>query len=163
MSTLGHLVTAVNCAGSPWLRFAAMELGQTELEGRKQNERVLDYQKAVGNPAREEVAWCSAFANWCMLHAGVHGTGMPNARSWLSWGEALKAPEYGCVTVFSRPPEAWQGHVAFYIGSKPGSIAVLGGNQSSPGSPDGVCIKDYPQSRLLGYRWPIGFARARKA
>lgn len=137
----------------PWMRYALQEYGQREVAGKKQNNRrILMYHATVGNAQEDEVPWCSAFANWCMKRAGIHGSGRANARSWLSWGKlCLDPPIFGCVAVFSRA-RPWQGHVAFYVGAQHGKIVVLGGNQK-----DSVCVAEYPRGRLLGYRWPVGF------
>jgi uncharacterized protein (TIGR02594 family) len=163
MTTVPTMITPLDFRPFPWMRFALQEVGVSETRSHTtSNPRILVYQYEVKNKADEDAAWCSAFANWCMTHGGQPGTGLPNARSWLNWGQpvALSSPTYGCVAVFSRPPKAWLGHVGFYVGSQPGSILVLGGNQSSPSAPSGsVCVKAYSQARLLGYRWPSAFPR----
>jgi uncharacterized protein (TIGR02594 family) len=104
MTTLASLMKPLDLNKFPWMRFAYQELGQKEVLGPTNNRRIVEYQRAAGNPADEEVAWCSAFANWCMLHGRQHGTGLPNARSWLAWGDALplRQPIVGCVTVLTR-------------------------------------------------------------
>lgn len=136
----------------PWMQFAIQEYGQKEVAGAKNNARIVLYHSVAGGAKDDETAWCSAFANWCMVQAGFQGTGRANARSWLDWGAmCLAKPVFGAVTVFSRPPKAWQGHVAFYVGENQARILVLGGNQGNR-----VCVGSYPRSRLLGYRWPAG-------
>ncbi|MBL8823753.1 MAG: TIGR02594 family protein [Planctomycetia bacterium] len=135
---------------APWMGIARDELGTKELAGAKNNNpRILEYLETVGSFKTDETAWCSAFANWVMKQAGVKGTGLANARSWLQWGYPLAHPEYGCIVVFSRGSSTWQGHVAFYIRQKGNDIIVLGGNQSNS-----VSVSRYAKSRLLGYRWP---------
>jgi uncharacterized protein (TIGR02594 family) len=146
------MATPFDFAPYPWMKFALEEYGTAGIPGARHNPRVLLYQTAAGGARTDETAWCSAFANWCMRQAGINGTGQANARSWLNWGErCLSGPVFGAVTVFSRPPIAWQGHVAFYVGQQQGKVIVLGGNQSNS-----VCVKGYPVSRVLGYRWPKG-------
>jgi uncharacterized protein (TIGR02594 family) len=143
----------------PWMRFALREIGEAEVPGKHvNNPRILQYQTAARNGPDEEIPWCSAFANWCMTHGGLQGTGLPNARSWLTWGDALPLtqPVYGCVVVFARPPKAWNGHVGFFVGEDAGWISVLGGNQASP-TGGAVSIANHARSRLLAYRWPTGF------
>lgn len=155
------MISPLDFTTFPWMRFALQEVGQAETPSRAtHNPRILQYQQEVRNALNDEVPWCSAFANWCMNHGGHRGTGLPNARSWLGWGEPLTKPTYGCVVVFSRG-KPWQGHVAFYVGTGPGQVFVLGGNQSSPAAPSGsVCVAGYSQSRALAYRWPAGFPHA---
>jgi uncharacterized protein (TIGR02594 family) len=158
MTTLASCIPPIGFSQFPWMRFALQEISQAEIRGPRHNPRILEYQKAGHNNGDEAVPWCSAFANWCMVHGGHQGSGLPNARSWLTWGEPLAQPIYGCVTVFTRPPRAWQGHVGFFVGADAGTIWVLGGNQR--GSSGGeVSIGAYERSRLLGFRWPTGFSR----
>lgn len=46
-------------------------------------------------------------------------------------------------------------HVSFYVGEDQGHLVLLGGNQAANSS---VCLSNYRPNRLLGYRWPPGFA-----
>lgn len=133
-----------------WLDIAMGELGQAEYPGPEANPRIVEYLKTVFQPGDDEIAWCSAFVNWCMIKAGLQGTGLPNARSWLNWGMKIKEPMVGCVTVFKRGSSSWQGHVAFYLDqSSEGLIHVLGGNQGNR-----VSMAQYLSANLLGFRWP---------
>jgi uncharacterized protein (TIGR02594 family) len=138
----------------PWMEAALSQYGQRELPGGTRNNPVIvAYLRVVGLHAPDETPWCSAFANWCMSQANIKGSGRANARSWQNWGGRLVAsPVYGCVAVFSRPPDPSHGHVAFWVGEDAGNPMLLGGNQGNA-----VSIKRYPRSRLLSYRWPIGF------
>lgn len=137
----------------PWMPIALAEAGVKEFPGSGDNPRVVEYLRStnLGAPhsSNDETAWCSGFVNWCMERAGFEGTDSAAARSWLNWGEKLDTPRRGCVVVFSRPPNSWNGHVAFYIGETPTHIKVFGGNQS-----DAVNISKYAKNRLLGYRLP---------
>lgn len=143
----------------PWYLLARKELGVKEVAGAAAHPRVLEYLATTSLPATlrasDETAWCSAFVNWCVTKAGIKGTGLANARSWLGFGEQLMQPRVGCIAVFSRDSAgAASGHVAFYVGESIDLhghhfVHVLGGNQSNS-----VCEALYPKSRLLGYRWP---------
>jgi uncharacterized protein (TIGR02594 family) len=141
---------------APWYEIALAELGVQEAPGLANNPRVQEYFGAVGLGlnAQDSVPWCSAFVNWCLERAGMHGTGKPNARSFLRWGEPLDAPIRGAICVFERPPNVWNGHVAFYASEGIGCMYVLGGNQGNR-----VCIAPYAKARLLGVRWPTGWPR----
>ena len=154
--TARTMMTPTSFAPYPWMRFALQELGQAEQPGPAQNHRILQYQLTTGHTQDEDVPWCSSFANWCMRQVGVLGTGQPNARSWLTWGDGLPttAPCYGCITIFSRPPKPWNGHVGFYVGQAGGDIWVVGGNQHN-----GVRLLRYPWTRWLGFRWPAGISQ----
>lgn len=138
----------------PWMQYVLEEYGQREVRGSGSNRRIDAYLRSVGVAAGDETAWCSAFANWCMEQANIMGTGRANARSWLNWGDScLARPTYGAVTVLWRGSrKGWQGHVAFYVGKEGSNLLLLGGNQGNA-----VSIRTYAASRLLGYRWPIGY------
>jgi uncharacterized protein (TIGR02594 family) len=157
---------AIPVSGDPaWLKLARADLGVCELPGTAANPDIMraweycDYKP----PAGDETSWCSAKACEWMERAGQPSTRAPNARSWLKWGHELKRPKPGCVAVFWRgSPSSWEGHVGLYLGpgKKPGTVQVLGGNQSNA-----VSIRDYPESQLLGLRWPTtgGNSRTIKA
>jgi uncharacterized protein (TIGR02594 family) len=136
------------------MEYAFREYGVHEIPGVGRSPRIAAYLAVCGlGDQNDETPWCSSFANWCMEQAGIPGTRLPNARSWLGWSEAnqcLAGPSWGCVTVLWRNnPASWQGHVAFYVGAQGNDIVLLGGNQS-----DAVSTAAYPRARVLGYRWP---------
>lgn len=96
----------------------------------------------------DEISWCSAFACWCNMKAGMSHPKSLVARDWLSWGDEVFEPKLGDITVFWRnDPKGWQGHVGRFIRQNGSRIWVLGGNQSNK-----VCIDDYSGGELLGYR-----------
>lgn len=132
----------------PWLAIAEGEMGVAELYGSRHNPRIVEYHQATTLKAKaDEVAWCSAFVNWCLQQLGIKGTKSAAARSWLNYGTPLAQPTYGCIAVFKRGSSAWQGHVAFYLVEDTEQVLVLGGNQS-----DKVCVTAMPRSSLLAYR-----------
>lgn len=141
----------VNWSRLEWMRAAEGEIGVAEVEGAKHNPRIIEYHRACTLKATEdEIPWCSSFANWVMLQVSIKGTRDARARSWLNWGVAIDEPIFGCIVVFSRPPNPASGHVAFYVGKATnGRIRVLGGNQSNR-----VSIASYDPGRVLGYRLP---------
>jgi uncharacterized protein (TIGR02594 family) len=132
-----------------WYKIAIQEMGQREVQG-GENPRILEYHTATTLRAKDdETPWCSAFVNWCMKQAGIQGTNLANARSWLKWGVSLIKPKQGCVVILRRgtPPS---GHVCFFDSFAPdGKIVCLGGNQS-----DKVKFSVYKTADVLGYRWP---------
>src|SRR6266404_6029877 len=137
-------VMAPDFSPYPWMQYALQEYGTKEITGKKNNPRILLYHSVAGGAKDDETAWCSAFVNWCVKQAGFEGTGRANARSWVTYGnQCLAAPVCGAITVFSRPPKAWQGHVSFYVGETGKKILVLGGNQGKK-----VCIAAYDRNRL---------------
>jgi uncharacterized protein (TIGR02594 family) len=148
--------SAAHFSYAPWLEWAYHALGERRIPGAQHNPAIVDFLRVVGSgEAGDETAWCSAFANWCMVQAGISGSGKANARSWLQWGNySLHKPVIGCVAVFWREvPTSWKGHVGFYVGETEGDVLLLGGNQSNASR---VTISTYPKARLLGYRWPAG-------
>lgn len=139
-----------------WFSVAAAELGVHEIPGVAANPRVLEYLRTCPNlpasmRASDETANCSAFVNWCLMRAGIHGTNSASARSWLNWGVKLDEPKLGCVVVLSYDvagPKA--GHVGMFTRFQSAkALHLLGANQG-----DRVCGRDYDVARVLGYRWP---------
>ena len=149
------------------VKIAAGEIGIKEIHGNQHNPRILEYQEMTGLEfGNDEVAWCSIFANWCALQAGLPQSNQPNARSWLNVGRKTSFPTPGDVVVIWREnPNSWKGHVGFFMGfSHDGnSIFILGGNQN-----DEVNIRKYDVNRVLQYRRlksteelevPVGYLR----
>lgn len=132
-----------------WLVTAIGELGVSEVRG-GENPRILEYHATTSLRATEdEVSWCSSFCNWCLSRAGIRGTGSAAARSWLSWGDELKAPRLGCIVVLSRGTNPAQGHVGFFLDSGVLGVYLVNGNVG-----DRVAVSLFQHSRVLGYRWP---------
>lgn len=135
-----------------WFEIAKGELGVQEIVGGEDNPRIIEYAACTSlHASDDETPWCSAFVNWCMKQAGIKGTGLANARSWLDWGTPIPDPVEGCVVILKRgtPPS---GHVCFfvsYMGN--GWIKCLGGNQGDPGQ---VKYSNFKMADVLGYRMP---------
>ncbi|WKZ34379.1 MAG: TIGR02594 family protein [Anaerolineales bacterium] len=142
----------------PWMAIAEAEQGISEIPGRGNNPRVLEYLRSTENLgthalSRDETPWCSAFVNWCLQQAGYEPTKNALARSWLYWGQEVETPRRGCIVIFRR--ERIYGHVGFYLGETETHIKVLGGNQHNPQTKIfEVSEKYYPKSELMGYRIP---------
>lgn len=156
-SQLSHTPTpdGARRVATPWLRVAQGELDRDVIEvpGSGHNPRILEYQKATTLSAPDdETPWCSSFVCWCLQAVGVAHTADARARSHLAWGEVLPTPRYGCLVIFSRPPNPRAGHVAFWLETTDERVRVLGGNQSNR-----VSVATFPKSRVLGYRWPKGY------
>lgn len=143
-------------SGCPWMEFAKAELAASvrEFSGSADNPRIVEYHRAttlaVSDSTNDETPWCSSFLNWCMMKAEIKRTKSALARSWLTWGDKLNTPKYGCVVVLWRDsPTSGSGHVGFFVKSQGDNIILLGGNQG-----DAVTQAPFPRSRLLSYRWP---------
>lgn len=140
-----------------WLDHARLHIGTREKAGKGSNPQIMEFFRTVGYPGIEddsETSWCAAFVG-AMLHScGYPLPPHPSrllARSYLTYGRKLEAPEPGCIVVFWRgSPNSWQGHVGFYMGEEDDYVLVLGGNQSNA-----VNISKYKKSQVLGYRWPV--------
>lgn len=134
----------------PWLTIARRELGVHETPGAQSTPRINEYLATCGAVPSDEIAWCSAFVNWCMDRAGLPHTGRLAARSWLKWGDQLASARLGAVTVLWREsPQSPKGHVGLYLREAQGQVFLLGGNQANQ-----VCVRAYTKARVLGYRWP---------
>ena len=97
------------------------------------------------------IAWCAAFMNAVLKDTGYEGTNSLMARSFLSYGTKVKAPEEGDIVVFKRGTSAESGHVAFFVGyeyiNNKKFIKALGGNQKKS-----VTMALYPIEKVLGIR-----------
>jgi len=132
------------------LEIALSQYGIREIVGDTHNGDVLKYFEEIGHSwvHDDEMAWCSAFVNWCAMKAGHEYTGKLNARSWLDIGEYVEDPFMGCIVVLWRiKPDSPYGHVGFYIREDANYIYILGGNQKNR-----VQISAYSKSHFLGYR-----------
>ena len=132
----------------PWLAIAKDEIGVHETPGPASTERIIEYNSTTTLKATsDEVPWCSAFVNWCIIQAGLEGTNSAAAVSWLKWGRKadIKNAKSGDVVIFQ-----WgngKHHVGFYVEKVGSLIKCLGGNQS-----DQVKYSWYLKLYILGIR-----------
>lgn len=135
-----------------WLEHARKQIGVTEIKGPHHNQSILEYWKQIkrGGIKDDETPWCAALLGACLEIVGIKSSRFESAKSYLTWGIGISKPLYGCVVVFGREGG---GHVGFVVGKdEQGNLLVLGGNQA-----DTVSIKAFPTSRVLAYRYPIGY------
>lgn len=113
-------------------------------------EKEIDYHVEVGDGSRSlsNMAWCAAFANWCLSKSGypVTNTGFRDRRATLGRAHGfyemdekekirnplfveLDKPIYGAIAVATyRSGHGY--HVGFAYGKEgPGNLILLGGNQ----------------------------------
>ncbi|MFO1169366.1 MAG: TIGR02594 family protein [Hyphomicrobiaceae bacterium] len=135
----------------PWLVHARTWIGLHERPGTAAEASILDFYTDAGHPGvgDDAVPWCAAFVGACLARSGVAPSGLLRARSYLDWGEVVDDGRPGAVVVLSRGASATLGHVGFLVGSEPGRVQVLGGNQD-----DQVSIAWFSRRRVLGFRWP---------
>lgn len=145
-----------------WMQIAERELGVKEKSGKAHNKRIVEYFAVSGHREikDDETAWCAAFVNFCLEKANLKGTLSLAARSFLRYGKHCE-PKPGCIMVFKRGKESWQGHVTFLKRILPdGRFLCLGGNQGNQ-------VKEtvYSKAALLDSRWPstMGTSRTVKA
>lgn len=161
--TLGELRKSPSSAVAPqavkrepiWLRRARQEIGVTEIAGKKHSKRVLSYwELSKLYFTDDETPWCAGFVGAMLEDCGIKSTRSGMARSYEKWGQPCKAVP-GAIVVFWRGSRtSGSGHVGFVTGrDQYGNLMVLGGNQG-----DAVNIKPFSPSRVVGYRWPSGFA-----
>lgn len=131
-----------------WLQIAHGELSVHEVPGAASNARILEYHAVTKLHATSDaVPWCSAFACWCMEKALGGSPKSARAFDWLTWGDKVDKPIFGCVVVLKRGEH--DGHVGFYEYETDTSIAICGGNQA-----DGVNISKFSKDRIIGLRMP---------
>lgn len=142
-----------------WLKFAETKIGQHEVKG-GENPFILECHATTSLCAKEdEIPWCSSFVNRCIIAAGLRGTNSAAAISWLEWGEGLKTPVEGCITIIRQRKKGEDkatgsssgNHVAFFKKIEDGRIFLLGGNQSDSVKVSSFGLESY---EVLGYRWP---------
>ena len=148
---MGLSVDTANGSLPPWMKIAYGEIGEKEVNGPTSNPRIIEYLRAGGSNATDDVTyWNSAFVNWVMKEYGDSGTNNLSARSWLKWGKETNPLSLGCIAVFWQTSlSSFTGHVGFYVGETSDSILLLGGNQNNS-----VSITSIAKSRLLGCRIP---------
>ena len=59
-----------------------------------------------GGIKSDEVPWCAAFGGGCLEAVGIVSSRYESAKSYLTWGQPLSAPVYGCIVVFERSERA---------------------------------------------------------
>ena len=136
-----------------WVTRARSYFGEKEIRGTKNNTRIVQLWETAKVPMKvkdDETPWCMAF--WCAINeeCGIAAVRSGWARDGLKWGTKIKEPCYGATVIFER---GTGGHIGFVVGRQGNDIVVLGGNQS-----DQVKLSVFPTSRVLGYRWPNGYA-----
>jgi uncharacterized protein (TIGR02594 family) len=144
---------------APWLIFAEHErdLKVRRNGGKESAQHILAYalETSLGKASNARYAYCSAFANWCLVRAGYKGTHNAKAESFKEWGRSTKAgkPAYGAIALIKFPTGGH--HVTFIIGKKSdGRLITLGGNQ---GEDHAVSKSSVPASWVITFRFPSDY------
>ena len=136
-------------------------VGVRELPGNQDNAFIHSFLALDGGDMHDEIAWCSAFVNYCAWLLRLPRSKSLAARSWLAVGTPVDLDQAAVgfdVVVLKRGsgspgPDVLNapGHVGFFAGlQKVGGypyVAVLGGNQS-----DSVKVSLFPAADILGVR-----------
>lgn len=124
---------------------------------------VTFFQSTTTAANNDMVAWCAAFANWCIDRAGKHGTRSASSQSFLEdnakrYFVRTDSPDAGDLVVFTcyRPgteDSYGLGHVAFLTG-KPSvdSIPTVSGNTSKDGRYSLIAEKPFSAKPQTVYR-----------
>lgn len=105
------------------------------------NPLIVEFFSATTYKANNDmVAWCAAFANWCIERSGRNGSRSAASQSFLSdQFKATSEPKPGDLAVFtcydlSTGRSLGLGHVTFFKEKLPNNfIRAVGGNQSGDG------------------------------
>jgi hypothetical protein len=142
------------------LAFARDELGvEEEPRGSNDGPRVREYLAAVHMPPG--VAWCAAFASWCVKQASaslgvpplLHGAA--GALRLLSLNPTLRIdrPEPGCLVVWDHGEG--HGHVGLVEEVTPLDLGTIEGNTDEHGGAEGYMVarrrRLLDDPRLAGY------------
>lgn len=169
-------------SGAPWMVYAKQELEKKvkEVKGKTHSKDVLKYFDTTSyDPDNDEEPWCSAFANWCVVSAGIETPNSARAidwkRAWKTKGKDLGKPAYGSIAVFwwhqteakckaencSKKnkwpdPGCTKGHVGFVVGkTSGGKLVILGGNQK-----DSVRLSAFGKGCIVAYMVPKDYVVA---
>jgi uncharacterized protein (TIGR02594 family) len=125
-------------ASAQWLAVAREEQtrGVSETSGGRNSEQIEEYFKSINSQGSGVVAWCGAFAAFCMKKSRiseVENSVTPEstlAAWWRGWGKPADDPHrIGTVVVLKEIPGQRSGHVGFLVGESDGKIQLLAGNQ----------------------------------
>jgi uncharacterized protein (TIGR02594 family) len=155
----------VDAVGAPWLDIARLEKGvKVDSRPGQHHQHILNYhQTTTFKATTDEVAWCAAFVNWCLIQANKKGCNSAAAIDWVKWGMKLEHPRVGAITIIhnkkkGKVVDASTGsssgnHVSFFISQSSSYITLFGGNQHSQVKQSTYELEKF---EVLGYRWPVG-------
>ncbi|CDP50952.1 Gp5 baseplate hub subunit and tail lysozyme [Devosia sp. DBB001] len=148
-----------------WLTAMRKYIGVAEIKGAHHNPTIIERidwadgkkdGKQLQGIKDDELPWCASFLSGVLEENGIVSARSAWARSYLNWGQKLGGPAVGAIVVFERGPQS--GHVAIVAGRDArGNIVCIGANQS-----DMVKASPFATGRVLGYRWPPGYALPKK-
>jgi uncharacterized protein (TIGR02594 family) len=119
------------------------------------NPLVVDFFSATNLKANNDmIAWCAAFANWCIDRNGRNGTESASSQSFLTsrYFRQTTTPNPGDLAVFTcydrtTGKSLGLGHVTFFKGQAGfNRINVVAGNQSKDGHSSIISERTFPTS-----------------
>jgi len=134
-------------------------VGIKEVPGAAANPQIVAMlQLEDSSITQDEVAWCSAFANYIAWLLRLPRSKSLAARSWLQIGVPIQLDEAQAendVVILKRGPEPQPGpdvinapgHVGFFAGIENDKVLLLAGNQGNA-----VNISAFPVINILGVR-----------
>ena len=137
-------------------------IGIKEVAGTVNNPQVMAMLRLDATwPQNDEVAWCSAFVNYCAWLLRLPRSKNLAARSWLTVGRPISleqaVPGFDVViqtrSGATRDPSVLQapGHVGWFGGLEASWVHILGGNQHN-----GVNVSPYKRAENIGVRRLVG-------
>jgi uncharacterized protein (TIGR02594 family) len=134
------------------LQLAENEMGEAEIPGPENNERILEYIRTLNSgPVSESelTAWCSGFVAFVAINAGCDIRGATlMARSWLFVGDPIDLPTPGDVVILWRESKSsGKGHVGFFVKQDENRVLLISGN-----SGNAVTYNWFSRKRMLGVR-----------
>lgn len=134
------------------LRMAAA--GVKEIPGPKTNWLIAAMNWLALGSANEDDPWCGSLMHFTHWLLGYETPKNPaGARNWLNAGKTVKiedAQPGDVVILWRENPKGWKGHVGYFHAWGPGTVRLLGGNQS-----DAVNVASFARNRILGVRRPV--------
>ena len=139
-------------------------LGIKEIPGKQHSQEILSLWEDAEIPDKatsDEVPWCAAFVNGCLVRGNKASTKSALARS-FKWDsnkdkfDHLEEPELYAIAVKGRGNSTWEGHVGFVADFDNRYVYLLGGNQG-----DSVNVTRYPRSQFSGSG--LGFVRPKES
>ena len=161
----GGISSAIGAAHE-WMSIAEREAAmpardRSEWPDPGENPRITEYFRASGSwcksqgplPDDDEINWCAAFVNYCLVESGYIGTGHPGARSFF-WNRrrqfvSVVEPVRGSIGVYRYAPfddatwDVGRGHVGFVSSFSATHVTLLGGNQRNT-----VCHQQYLREKV---------------
>lgn len=115
------------------------------------NPLVVEFFRSTNTKANNDmIAWCAAFANWCIERAGQAGSKSASSQSFLSRNfKKTDIPKRGDLAIFtcfdSQGRSLGLGHVTFFESRVDDRrISVVGGNQSVHGHSSIISASSFP-------------------